>query len=332
MSAWPEPPPPDEEVPAPEPRDAVEPILTGADFEAGSDLEQTELRLAAPGAPVNESYFQSYARLLPPPRFPNIFDVALMLLMLAFGWLASGGVAAAALHSHLFGITTEAQATNDIHYTLGAQVIWYLLALTLWVLFFPHVWDTGFFTGIEWGAKAALRLRWQLIGAACACFMLAMVATMVMPEPKNAPIDQVFRMPGGAWALLLFGVTLAPFMEEIMFRGFLLPALCTAWDLSVERLQHRPAPWPDDEGKMKWSLAAMIAGSIATSIPFALMHGYQTSYSLGTFVLLVCVSLALCWVRLSARSVAAGTVVHACYNLLLFALMLWGTSGFKHLD
>jgi hypothetical protein len=139
-------------------------------------------------------------------------------------------------------------------------------------------------------------------------------------------------MPGGAWALFLFGVTLAPVMEELIFRGFLLPAFATAWDWSVEHLQHRPAPWPDVEGRTRWSMPAMVAGSIATSIPFALMHGYQTSYAGGTFVLLVCVSLALCWVRLNTRSVAAGTLVHASYNFLLFALMLWGSDGFRHLD
>jgi membrane protease YdiL (CAAX protease family) len=326
MSAWPEPPPPGDETREPEGLPAIEPIPTGG------DLEQTETLLAAPGAPESESYFQSYAQLLPPPRFPNILDVALMLLLLAFGWLASGGAAAAALHYRLFGVATEAQAANNIRYTLGGQVVWYLIALALWILFFPRIWNTGFFAGIEWRAAAALRLRWQLLSAAFACFVLAMVDAIVMPGPKEAPIDQVFRMPGGAWALFLFGITLAPLMEELIFRGFLLPALCTAWDWSAERLQHRPAPWPDAEGKTKWSLPAMIFASIVTSVPFALMHGQQTSYSLGTFVLLVSVSLALCWVRLSTRSVAAGTVVHACYNLLLFALMIWGTSGFKHLD
>jgi membrane protease YdiL (CAAX protease family) len=76
----------------------------------------------------------------------------------------------------------------------------------------------------------------------------------------------------------------------------------------------------------------MVFASVATSVPFALMHGYQTSYSIGTFILLFFVSAALCWIRLSTRSLAASTIVHACYNFLLFALMIWGTGGFKNLD
>ncbi len=116
------------------------------------------------------------------------------------------------------------------------------------------------------------------------------------------------------------------------YRGFLLPALCTAYDWFLERLQHRPAPWPDAEGKTQWSLAAMVFASLVTSVPFALMHGEQTGYSVGPFVLLICVSLALCWIRLSTRSLAASTIVHSAYNLLLFSIMLAGTDGFRHLD
>ena len=76
----------------------------------------------------------------------------------------------------------------------------------------------------------------------------------------------------------------------------------------------------------------MVIASILTSIHFALMHGEQTAYSIGPFLLLVCISLALCWVRLAMRSLAASVLVHSSYNLLLFTLMFFGTGGFRHLD
>jgi hypothetical protein len=37
-------------------------------------------------------------------------------------------------------------------------------------------------------------------------------------------------------------------------------------------------------------------------------------------------------VRLVTRSLAASVVVHACYNFLLFSLMMVGTAGFRHLE
>jgi len=62
------------------------------------------------------------------------------------------------------------------------------------------------------------------------------------------------------------------------------------------------------------------------------MHAEQTSHAVGPFLLLICVSLVLCWARLSTRSLAASVLVHASYNFMLFALMLLGTGGFRHLD
>jgi hypothetical protein len=200
------------------------------------------------------------------------------------------------------------------------------------MLLFPAIWGKPFFDGLEWHAVAAIRRRWLLFTAAFICFLFALADGFLLPGPQNTPIDQVFRMPGAAWLLFAFGVTIAPFFEEMAFRGFLLPAFCTAIDWSFERANKLPQRQPDPEGNTRWSWGAMAVGSLLTSIPFALMHAYQTGWSLGPFLLLVCVSLVLCWVRLSLRSLAASTLVHSSYNMLLFSLMLAGTGGFKHLD
>lgn len=286
----------------------------------------------ADGAP--ESFLESYATYPPPPprRFPNFFDVVVLAVLLLLSWFCSGVFLFTALHFHLWGVSTTKQAFNDIHYTLGSQVVWYFLAFAGCIGLFPIMWQTPYFAALEWNAKAALRKRWRLLTAAFACFVLAIADGILLPGPPDTPIDQVFRMPGAAWLLFGFGVTLAPFFEEMAFRGFLLPAFSTAADWTAEKLFHLPTPHPDLEGKTRWSVGAMIVGSVLTSIPFALMHAYQTGYSIGPFLLLMCVSMVLCWVRLSTRSLAASTLVHSSYNLLLFSEMLLITGGFHHLD
>jgi membrane protease YdiL (CAAX protease family) len=226
-----------------------------------------------------------------------------------------------------------------------------------------------------------------------------MINGILMPGPVNAPIDELFRAPGAAWVLFAFGVTVAPFFEEMAFRGFLLPSLCTAFDwvagqfpsgkpqmfdaagrpewgpgasvwtmviIGIPFLALIPHPavhlserilfvlvwasamalwWGRTLGRNRsvdppidghyhprWSIPAMGTASVFTSVPFAMLHGAQTSWSLGPFLLLIFVSLVLCWIRLSTRSLAASTMVHALYNFMLFSLMLFHTSGFKHLD
>jgi membrane protease YdiL (CAAX protease family) len=178
----------------------------------------------------------------------------------------------------------------------------------------------------------ALRLRWRLFSAGGLCFLLAMLDEVLLPSPAKAPIDEMFRSPGAAWLMLAFGVTLAPFFEEIFFRGFLLPTLATAWDWSIEQGTGKPAPPLDEHGHPHWSIFAMVASAIFTSVPFAALHADQQGYALGPFVLLFAISLLLCAVRLLTRSLAASVLVHASYNFLLFAFMFLGTGGFRHLD
>jgi len=265
-------------------------------------------------------------------RIPHMGHLGILFLFLICGLVGANILAVVALHLKLWGISSASEAQTDYHYALVSQAAMYLITFGGCLLVFPFVWRKPFFQGIQWHGSFAIERLGRLFSAAILCFFVAMINGILMPGPTNAPIDQLFRAPGAAWVLFGFGVTAAPFFEEMAFRGFLLPALCTAWDWIVENATGAPRRSLDDNGEPRWSLPAMIAGSVVTSLPFALMHGFQTAWSLGPFLLLIFVSLVLCWVRLSTRSLAASTIVHATYNLMLFSFMLLGTGGFKHLD
>jgi hypothetical protein len=265
-------------------------------------------------------------------RIPHLGHLCLLAALAVLGVLCAAVLIQIALHFHLYGVTTQEQAKSEIHYLLGSQAILYLATLVLSLFVFPLFWNKSFFAGIQWRGAEALRLRWQLFLTAVGCFLLAVLDEAVLPGPPNAPIDEIFRSPGAAWLMFGFGVTLAPLCEEIFFRGFLLPSLATAWDWAGERLTGRRSRPLDDNGHPLWSLPAIVFASIATSLPFALMHAEQTGKSLGPFLLLIAVSLVLCAVRIKTRSLAASTLLHASYNFILFFSMLVGTGGFKHLE
>jgi len=298
---------------------------------------QPDSLLTAPLAPPDDQpLFASY--LQPPPpvvrdeRIPHMGHLGILFLMALCGFIGVNVLVAVALHMKLWGVGSAAKAQTDFHYALITQAALYLITFGGCLIAFPLIWRKPFFDGIQWHYSFAIRRLRLLISAAILCFFVAMINGMLLPGPKDAPIDQLFKAPGAAWVLFGFGVTLAPFFEEMAFRGFLLPALCTAWDWSIENITGAPRRPLDQNGDPNWSLTAMIVGSLITSLPFALMHGFQTAWSLGPFLLLIFVSLVLCWVRLSTRSLAASTFVHASYNFMLFSFMLLGTGGFKHLD
>lgn len=284
--------------------------------------------------PDERPLFQSFSlpEIRPPVRRPHLGDVGILAVFALFGLLCASGLIFLALHFHLFGVLNQQQAATEIHYALGSEAILYLFTLGACLLFFPLIWHKSFFAGVQWNGAIALHLRKRLFVIAFVCCALALVNGLLLPGPKDAPIDKIFRAPGAAWLLFAFGVTFAPFFEELVFRGFLLPALCTACDWIHEKVAGALVRPIDGNGQPQWSINAMVIASIATSLPFALLHAAQTGYSWGPFVLLFSVSLVLCWARLNTRSLAASVLVHASYNFLLFSLMLLGTGGFQHLD
>ena len=284
----------------------------------------------AAGQPLFQSFTQPEIR--PPVRMPHLGHVGILAVFSLFGLLCASALIFSALHFHLFGVSTQQEAVTDVHYALGSEVVLYLLMFGACLLFFPLIWHKGLFAGLQWNGAIAFKMRQRLFIIAAICSGLALVNGFLLPSPTDAPIDKIFRAPGAAWLLFAFGVTFAPFFEEMVFRGFLLPALCTACDWIHERITGAAVRPLDQNGQPQWSLNAMIIASIATSLPFALMHGAQTGYSWGPLVLLVGVSLVLCWARLSTRSLAASVLVHASYNFLLFSLMMLGTGGFRHLE
>ncbi|HUA91165.1 MAG TPA: CPBP family intramembrane glutamic endopeptidase [Terracidiphilus sp.] len=336
-----------------------------------------------------------------PVRIPHLGHLLLMLLVLTGGFAAAIVLILIALHFHVYGISSIEQTKSEIHYQLGSEGLGYLFTLLGCVMVFPLVWNKGFFAGVQWNVGTAVRLRWWLVGAAFICFLLALLNSVVLPGPKHTPIEDIFREPGAAWLLFVFGVTFAPFFEELFFRGFLLPAFCTAFDWVAARVDKQPQGetrsdgrprwargaslvaaaatavpfaaactlaskrylligillffawcctaaliWTigrsskptvsytlvDENGHPVWSFPAMACLALFTSVPFALMHAPQTGFSVGPFLLLVGVSVVLCSVRLWTRSLAASTLVHASYNFMLFAIMMVGTQGFRHMD
>jgi hypothetical protein len=120
------------------------------------------------------------------------------------------------------------------------------------------------------------------------------------------PIDEFFNTPAEAWSLTIFGVTLAPLIEELFFRGFLYPVL-------ARRL-------------------GVVLAIILTAAGFGLIHGPQLGRAWGPVLVIFIVGIALTVTRAVTKSVATGILVHIGYNGTLSALLFWASDGFRHLE
>ncbi len=310
--------------------------LSPQDHQPTPEPAPTSDWLAAPGQDINPE--EEGALPLPnipapwPERTPSPLDALFFLLFLFLGFLLSTAALALALHWHLWGLKDFAAAATDTRVALGTQLLLYASALAGAVPVLRTLWGKGFFTGLHWNVLTAVRRWGWLVAIAVACNLLAIASDSLLPFPKHAAIDKMFATPRDAWMLFVFGVTVAPFFEEMIFRGFLLPATASALDWCRQRLTGTGPMGTDEAGNPMFSRTAMVLAAILVSAPFAGMHAAQVNQSWGPLLLLYTVSLVLCAVRLKARSLAASTLVHAVYNFLLFSLMLLQSDGFRHLD
>lgn len=218
------------------------------------------------------------------------------------------------------------------HQGLGvlAQALSYVLTLVASWWLFPKLWQRTFLQGIEWNALAARRWWYWILLGGVATSALAQFSLRFVTEPKNSPMDQLLRSTSGAWWMTAFGVLLAPLTEEIAFRGFLLPALATAYDwLAMERTPTGLQKW---QNSALHSGPALIFATIFSSMPFALLHAGQLQHAWGALGILYGVSLVLSVVRIRTHSVASSVLMHATYNLTVFVVLFIGTDGYRHMD
>lgn len=213
---------------------------------------------------------------------------------------------------------------------IAAEAFTYLVSLAISWFLFPLLWQRSFVLGVQWNLPAASRNAFRLVPLGLALSLTVQAASSLLPTPKPMPMDDFFRTPSDVWIITAFGIFLAPLFEEILFRGFFLPAFAIAYDwLCLPRTEAARATWQSSNAL---TLPAFIFSAVLSSILFALLHGQQTAFTWPVLALLFGVSLILTSVRIRLRSVAASTLVHASYNLTVFLAAFVATGGYRHLD
>jgi membrane protease YdiL (CAAX protease family) len=240
-------------------------------------------------------------------RFP-VFSLADVAMVAGFFLLASFFFAVLALliaaGMPAYKAKSTIQILGDVRIAVLTQLAAY--AVTFWFVYrmIARHYGVPFLEGIRW---AWPEMKWPLFLVAGVGLAYAITALQaVVPMPAEVPMDKFLRTATGAWVLALFGSLLAPFAEEIFFRGLLFPALARKSSVTLS--------------------------VVVTALFFAFLHGSQLGWYWGPLLLLFGVGVALTLVRAWVRSVAASVLVHVSYNVTLFVFLYIGTNGFRNLD
>ncbi len=210
---------------------------------------------------------------------------------------------ALALRTSAFHGASATEVARDARIVVPVQLAAYLVVVAFMYLMVRRGYGYHFWDAVRWHWPEN---GWAyLLGGVGLALAIEVISTL-LPIPKSLPIEHFFTSASGAYLMGIFGISAAPLVEELFFRGFLYPVL-------VRRL-------------------GMLFGIVLTAALFALIHESQLGYAWGPVALLFIVGLVLTITRARTRSVAAGFLIHVGYNLMLFVMLYVSTDRFHHLE
>ncbi len=229
----------------------------------------------------------------------GIFFFLALILISAFGF----GIYALR-HGIRDATTLQKAVAHNAFLLIPIQAIVYALSLGFLYVNVRLYHGVEFWKSIRWNSlPGRLAQRYLLLG--CLAAVAIQVASGLAAPKKKLPIDELLSSPGAIYLLAAFGILVAPFVEEVVFRGYLYPVLARAWGTS--------------------------AGILATALLFAAIHAQQLWGGWAQIALILLVGLILTYVRARTGSVLASYLVHLSYNLTVFLLIWVATDFFRKL-
>ncbi len=193
---------------------------------------------------------------------------------------------------------------TDARVVIGAQAAAYPVILLFIFLTVRSRSQRSFRQGIRWNWPGATAPAFVASG-----IILALVVDSLaryLPIPKSLPMDSYFHDASSAYIMAIFGVTLAPLMEEMFFRGLLYPILDKYFGVA--------------------------AGVLLTAAAFAGIHGAQLGFAWAPVLSIFVVGVVFTLVRVKRDSVASSFLMHCGYNLALFSALWISSDHFRHLE
>lgn len=271
-----------------------------------SNSQWPETSQAAPAPPPEAQIVAdggADARPAEDPPFSG-WDVTLIaFLMFIVPVLILEPLAVLCVHKIVYPQLTITQVALKPWMVLGPQFFWSVVMALYLFNFTQRRFHRPLLDVISWNWPKAGWFR--LVGISAATLIMLQALERVLPLPKKGPFDQFFKQPADAYAFAFLAIAIAPFMEELFFRGFLYPVLAR---------------------RLGMALAVFF-----TALPFALIHAFE--YKAWAPVLIVfLVGVVLTLVRAKQHSVGASFVVHSIYNGVPVLAVVIASRGFQHLD
>ena len=104
---------------------------------------------------------------------------------------------------------------------IPAQFAAYMVLVFFMYTVVRRAYGYKFLAAVRWNWPRGTWIGFLALG--CIVAIAGQLLSALLPIPKSLPIDQFFHSPVDAWMMASFGIAVAPFVEELFFRGFLYP-------------------------------------------------------------------------------------------------------------
>lgn len=177
---------------------------------------------------------------------------------------------------------------------LLAQFLGYgIVFIVIKALFSRH--REPLWTSLGWQPHRFRAVQLAAGGVLLAALMVALGGILQTPDAKT-PFEKLLDDPVSKYGIALFGISLGPIVEELLFRGFLQPVFTDAM--------------------------GTLPGIAVTAILFGGMHLMQNDFIWQSGLLITLVGFTLGVVRHVSGSTRASAIVHVAYNSLPFIALL----------
>jgi len=234
-----------------------------------------------------------------PPRPWGLRELLLFIAFVPVGLFAANLLVSfgyALLRSIMHWHLTKQQLATNPFFLLALQTVFYVLMLAFIYFLVTVDHRQPFWATLRWRRIAVWRALACLAGGALMTFAIALLPP-VLPDSTRFPLESLFNSRAAAYAIGAFAILVAPFVEEVIFRGVLFAIFESQVGLRFAILMtailfgglHVPEYWGAWNHMfliflvgLVFSLARGRTGSLAPSV--FLHAGYNASMMLGLFL------------------------------------------------
>lgn len=177
---------------------------------------------------------------------------------------------------------------------LGAEFIGYLIVFVALQALFAR-YGQPLFKSLAWIPQGFRPHHLAAVGLSLAVLVVVLGNVLRLPNVET-PFDHLLTDLGSRVAIAIFGVTLGPIIEELLFRGFLQPVLIESF--------------------------GVLPGIFTTAVLFGALHLMQNAFIWQSGVLIALVGFVLGVVRHISGSTRASAITHIAYNAVPFLVLV----------